>query len=438
MLVVSAVSGAHAQVQMSQPTPAPAAQAPQGDQPLVQAAPAYRGLFGAGSPARRGGHLLDLTASIYGEYGETRQGTTLDGSPLLDAGWFTAVRGGLAYEKAGQRTRFGLRGEGSFRYYQNSRESTLPRYRVEMGIDAPADRHRLSAVTFGATVDYEPYYVLPLFASSAPVTGGTAIVPTSRDDLLYRDTRTLFSETFSYERRLSTRSYVNLFEESRFTYAQSATADVRTVRAGGRYGYRFSPYTSLRLGYGYRTGRYGANTGQQLGEHDLDIGIDYRRPLTQSRRTTIGFVSGAALVDTQAARQWQVVGGANLRHEFLRGWFVQGDFVRNTQLIEGFVDPLFVNTATASLGGFAGRHVELLASSGYSRGVVALSSERYSALQGSGRIRIALARYLAIDTEGIVYKQDFDQQIALPSQFPPQVKRWSVRCNVALWLPLSR
>jgi hypothetical protein len=199
-----------------------------------------------------------------------------------------------------------------------------------------------------------------------------------------------------------------------------------------------SRYASINVGYGYEVGNYGLQTLQKIETQNVDLGIEYRRPLTRSRRTTFGFTTGAALLSAQPHRQWQALGTANLRHEFNRGWFIQGDFGRSVQLVEGFTAPFLVNTVTASVGGFMGRRVELVSSGGYSSGVVGFGSDRYHAVQGSARLRLALARYVAIDTEGLTNQYLFNNRIAVPTSLPPQLNRWAVRCSVALWLPLAR
>jgi hypothetical protein len=132
------------------------------------------------------------------------------------------------------------------------------------------------------------------------------------------------------------------------------------------------------------------------------------------------------------------VGNANLRHEMGAGWFVQADFVRDAQLVEGFGDPFFVNTVTGSVGGFLGHRVEVLASSGYSRGLVGFGSDRYTSRQSSARLRWALATYLALDAEGLLIDYGFDDVVPVPGAAPANLNRWAVRCNIALWLPLSR
>ncbi len=422
---------------LAEPAAADQTPAGQGSQTARQPARPYRGLFGAGTPAARGGHALDLTVSVYQEYGNNQNGEIPTGALVLNPGWFMGVEGGLFFQKVGQHTTVGLRGDGAFRYYQDIKQTTSPRYRAALGIDTTSGRRRQTTTHVGAAVEFEPYYVLSLFSAPASVEGA-AILPTSRDDLLYTQRRQIYSQSFSLEHQLTARSTFSLSENVRYTKADTPGLDVRAVRASARYGYRLSRYAALRLGYGYQVGGYGLQATQQLNAHDIDLSLDYRRPLTRSRRTTVGFGSGSSLVTAQPQRQWRIVGVANLRHELGAGWFIQGDFARNVQLVEGFTAPFFVNTVTGSLGGFMGRRVELLTSGAYSRGDVGFSRNRYNAIQGSARLRLALARFISVSTEGLVYSHHFDARIVTPEAFPPQLSRWTVRWNVALWLPLSR
>lgn len=415
------------------------AQQPASGQP-VQVAPGqpYRGLFGAGTPAAPGSHAFDLSLTVYEEYGNDREGAPAADQLVLTPGWFTGVRGGLSIEKAGRNARVGLRTEASARYYNDTGETTSPRYRAEVGLDTMGSGRRPTSVHLGGTFEYEPYYVLPLFSGAAPVTGGTAILPTSRDDLLFPTQRSVFAQSFSLERQMSARSTFSLFEDVRYTQSSADDSDVRVVRAGARLGRRFTRYAALRLGYAYQVGQFGAQTAQRLETHDIDVSIDYRRPLPRLRRTTFGFSTGSSLVTAQPNRRWDIVGNANLRHEFNEGWFLQADFVRNGRLVEGFSDPFFQNTVSASLGGFLGRRIEMLTSAGYSRGAIGFGTDRYRAVQGAARLRLALARYMALGVEGLLNQHRFDAGVALPSALPTRLDRWSVRGSLSLWLPLSR
>lgn len=413
-------------------------QAGPGAPPVTTTARPYRGLFGAGSPAAPRGHLLDLTAAIYQEYGNLEDPVALAESLVLSNGWFLGVRGGLSFEKAGEQTRFGLRGDGSFRYYRDVRQTTSPRLRFGAGLDSKFGRRRKDSLSATGTVAYEPYYALPIFTSEAPLTGGTAILPTNRDDLLFRRPRYIYEQTFGLEHQLSARTYLRIAEEARYTQADTPGLDINSIRASAGYGYRVSPAASLRVGYSYQTGHYGPGQTERIEVQGADFSFEYRKALTPSRQTTFGFSTGSSRVTPQPDQPWTVAVSADLRHELAKGWFVQGDFVRNVRLVEGFADPFFENTATASVGGFMGRRVELLTSGGYSRGVVGFESDTYTAVQGSMRLRVALARFLAVDTEGLINRHEFDNRLAIPTVVPPILNRWAVRCRVSLWLPLSR
>ena len=171
-VILAGLLGQTAQAQQPQGSQG---QSPQGQtrtivQPVTQTPQPFRGLFGAGSPAATRGHLLDLTASIYQEYGNSTDSEIPTASVVLGNGWFLGVRSGLSFEKAGQHTRFGLRGEGSFRYYRDTRQTTFPRFRIEVGVDGRTGQRRQNSVRVAGSVAYEPYYILPFFTSTLPVT----------------------------------------------------------------------------------------------------------------------------------------------------------------------------------------------------------------------------------------------------------------------------
>jgi hypothetical protein len=440
VLLAAAVAGSPAHTEAAvgsqDPPVQPAPTQPADPEPL--AAPPFRGLFGAGSPAAAGGHALDLTAFVYQEYGNTEDYLNPDLTDVLGTGWFMAARGALSYEHAGRYSRFGLRGEGAFRYYRETGQTTAPRFRFDMGVDSRFGRRRRDTVRVSGFVERQPYYVLPIFPSTVTVTGGTSILPPNRDDLLFRRDRYIYGQSLGLEHQFSARSYVTVDEVVRYTQADTPGLDVHSFIVGGRYGYRLSPNTSLRVGYAYQTGRYGAGTNERLESHDVDLGLYVQKPITHSRRTTLSLSAASSRVDAGGNQGWKVLGAAGLRHEFTKGWFVEGTFARDVQLVEGFAQPFFVNTVMANVGGFLSRRVELLASGGYSEGAIGFSDDRYDTLQGSARLRIALAKFLAIDAEGLTNQYTFTDRLVMPTGVPADLNRWAVRWSVSLWLPLSR
>jgi hypothetical protein len=67
-----------------------------------------------------------------------------------------------------------------------------------------------------------------------------------------------------------------------------------------------------------------------------------------------------------------------------------------------------------------------------------VGGDHYSSRQGSARIRLALAKYMAVDAEGLLVQYLFGDAVPIPGGVPADLDRWAVRCNIALWLPLSR
>jgi len=409
-----------------------------GAQSAPQAAKPYRGLFGGGSAPSPGRQQFDLTTNVYEEYGTTHDAAVAGSITSTTPAWFTAAQGRLAYQSTGQRNSVALRLDGNVRYYRDTHETTLPGARAEIAFNSGVGTRASSTVSFTASAEYQPYYVLPIFQASVAPAAETAILPTNRDDLLYRRTGYIYGQTFGFQRPLSQRTYFAVNQEARVTRTQSADLDVDNLRAGAFLGFRLSQHASLLTGYAYQFGQSGPQRSVQTIGQDVVLTVDYRRPLPRARRTTFGFSSGATRVTSGNTAQWFVLGTTNVRYELDKGWFLQVDFARRMQMVEGFTAPFFANTVAGSLGGFLGRRVEVLAAGAYSQGNVGFGSDSYRSTQGSGRMRLALARYVAIDVEGLLNKYTFDQQVPLPGLLPATLDRWAVRCNVALWLPMVR
>jgi hypothetical protein len=407
--------------------------------PLPESSRPYRGLFGAGSPAAPGRSAFDLTAAVYEEYGNLPEGDVPLALPALGAGWFTGARAAVSMEHAGRHTGFGLRGEASLRYYHDLGQTTPVRARVDAGFDAALGKRHDSRLRLSGAYQLEPYYLLPFFDAPAPVIGGTTILPIYRDDALYARRRHITSGAIGYEMAFTPRDSLVFDASLRDTRADGVALDVQDYHASGRFSRRVTRDLSLRAGYTFQRGRYGIAAQDLLTTQGLDLSVDYRRTLPFSRKTTVGFGSGSALVDGQEEdRRYFVTGYATLRHDMGRGWFIGADYSRAVQLVEGFAAPFLANTVTASLGGFASPRVELYTSGGYSAGDAGFGGGRYEVTQASARLRVALAKYAAVSTEGLLYAHRFPDGAAAPGVFPGRLDRWAVRAGLTLWLPLAR
>jgi hypothetical protein len=210
----------------------------------------------------------------------------------------------------------------------------------------------------------------------------------------------------------------------------------------------------LRFGYTYRDTQYTAI--DTLSEHDLDVGIDYSRPLSRTRRTTVGFSVGptsgnvpvpapvsAGVPSPGAAsrsRQYWVGADAFVIHQMGRSWNARGTLHRGLVYVEGLPSPVVTNAAAVVTEGFLNRRTDLVASAAYTEGVSAFdrSSGTFATYTGDVRLRFATSKLLATYVEYVYYFYNFDRNLALPPGLPPRFSRNGVRIGLTLWVPVRR
>jgi hypothetical protein len=101
----------------------------------------------------------------------------------------------------------------------------------------------------------------------------------------------------TFNRELSRRTA--FYAGYNFTQGDTAYGNGRFTSQGANAGVRWSLTRNLglRTGYGYQTATYGVDA-RTLGYHNIDVGVDYNKALSFSRRTTLSFGTGtSALTD---------------------------------------------------------------------------------------------------------------------------------------------
>jgi hypothetical protein len=210
--------------------------------------------------------------------------------------------------------------------------------------------------------------------------------------------------------------------------------------------------TSLRLGYGYRTFRPSGD-GEETNSHDVNVGLDYARTLTLSRRTTFGFGAGSSIVATQHAigegdgdgerggdTVYFVSGYASLNHELSRRWTAALSYTRGLDFNPGFADPLFTDAFSFGVYGAVGRRMDMSFNVAYAAGGVGVTpgSGGFDSYTGSVRSDFRLTRFAGLFAHYFYYNYAFDLAAALPPAFPRRFQRQGVRAGVRLSLPLLR
>ena len=222
--------------------------------------------------------------------------------------------------------------------------------------------------------------------------------------------------------------------------------DVQTI--GARLRHEISRSASLTFGYALQESTFQGSTTPLSRTQNLIIGVDYRKPLSRSRRTFLQFNTGSVITnqvepdqvatDQGDERHIRATGSAMLVHQMGRTWSTRAQYRRQVGYLEGFARPVFTDTATFAVGGLLTRRADLFVNVNYITGtsVARRDSPRFDSYSGSARVRRAFTRNLAAFFEYLFYHYDFDDEADRPLGLPQAFSRNGVRVGLSLWLPL--
>ena len=266
-----------------------------------------------------------------------------------------------------------------------------------------------------------------------------------------------YMTTAAMARRLDTRSAIDFNYRLRLVDFRTDDLGVNEQHVGAHYSRELSQRVGLRAGYRYQVGvsdftaRADTTPSEPVGLHNIDIGVNYSRPLSLSRRTTLSFSTGSALIqrarDNTGSSQldssmlFRVLGNVALQHEIGQSWTARAGYSRDIGFVEGFIDPMLSDSVTAGITGLLARDINLLASVTYSHAMPANASEsdrRHEALAGSVRLQKALTRSLALYGQYVYYQTNQGSGVQLPDGPLTEFDRHVVRGGLTVWMPLIR
>ena len=304
-----------------------------------------------------------------------------------------------------------------------------------------------TSVSLDQSVGYSTALFNGMFAGVAPVPGETAL-PAS-NNALTGNRSVAYATTAGFTHTISRRTAVLVHAGYRyddFIGEQIGYADVRSQDVGGQFTYAVSRDLKLRLGYTFRKGQY---IGSPITtEHNMDIGVDYTRPISKTRKTTIAlslgpsFANGSLPSDPtlEIKRQFRAIGEATLTHRIGRTWSLKGNYRRGLGYIEGFQTPLYTVAYSASAGGFLSRRTDLTLSAAYSTGESALvgATDQFTTYSGDLRFRRVLNATWATYAEYLFYYYQFGPGVVVPPGVPPGLTRNGVRVGLTMQMPVMR
>jgi hypothetical protein len=401
-----------------------------------------------GGAAKSTQQNLNVMLSVAEAYDEdvTEKSGGADLQIFQGRGSYTTLTPQMDFKAGRGRFRLGLTAGSSVRYYGDVHETIVVNHAIGTGFTIQLTPR--TALFLNEGVTYSPALFYGLFASTAePGAGDT--VPAAPNYVLNSKRSYVYDSKASLTHNISERAVFVInagFQYQDYTGHDVGYPDLRTHDVGGHYLYSINRDVKLRLGYTYKDGQY---LGAPLTtEHDFDIGVDYSRPLSRTRRTTITLSLGPTVANgalsvssVDVGRQYRLTANAALTHQIGRTWTAQGTYRRGMgYYVEGFAKPVFTEAYAASTSGFLNRRTDVSVTAAYSTGESALTGapDQFASYTADTRVRFGLGRMWATYVEYLYYYYKFNSGIPLPPGVPPHLTRNGVRAGLTLWVPMGR
>jgi hypothetical protein len=248
------------------------------------------------------------------------------------------------------------------------------------------------------------------------------------------------SASATWTQQFSARSSAVLgYSLQRTDFANASDPSLDATTGSVRFVYRLSKYAGVHAGYARRLGEYNLLTGAQSNNiEDIDVGVDYNRPLTMSRKTILTMSSGSSVYTSYGERRLAMTGGANLDRTFGRSGRLSLSYRRAAGFIQGFVQPVLSDTAAAQTSARLGTRIQLASSLSYVVGDtnVERADQGYRAWNGSGRFSVVLAPRTTLNLDYLYYQYRVGEEFQLLRTTPGRQARQLLRLSMSFGLPI--
>jgi hypothetical protein len=350
---------------------------------------------------------------------------------VIPEGWSAGADGALTAEYMRDRVQVVGLGRYSYQEYRQEPAFGVPAFDAAVRADLkPTTRLTLHG---GANFARSPFFQL-VYLSAAQA--GT-MAPIDRSAILMMRNETVGGSagiTSQYTRR-SSLEITGDFRETNFElrpqYSFSAV--------GGRAQWKrqMTRDLALRAGYGRQQLRQRAPEGDLLFTNELlDIGIDYSKSLSLTRRTSLSFGTQTSMVRDQGSRHYRLNGHVRLEKRFQRTWETWLAARRGTDFLPGFRAPVLTEHATAAIEGYLAKRLILHVEANGGRGEVGFNDPRqFISYTGYGKLTFALTRHLGVFGQYGYYHYQ-NPPDALTLFVIPRGARQAVSFGVQSWISI--
>ena len=414
------------------------------------------GLFGGGDAGRRVHHKLDFSLSLV-EANDSDTPAELPGIGPSDtglSGYSTMFMGNADYHWERPRVQVGATGASVTRRYNLQ---DLRSVSGSAGVGLSARLGGRTTLLANQSAAYSPSYLYGLFPSDAVRNPGDA-VPVAPDYAISNSESYFYGTTLTLTRGLTRRSRLSATGEFQYTdylHETGTRRDLNSEGVHGEFSSNLARHTAVRVGYRYRTGKFGyaadaiaTEPGVSATEHGVDVGVEYSRPLAATRRMVFSSSFGSSTVTTPmssgagtgANRLIRLSGDVAVAWQFTRSWQTRGTFRRGLEYVAQLSEPVYIDGFSAELGGLITPRIDVLASARYSSGASALNrgALTFDTRGADLRVQYAVTRSVAVYTQYLYYFYDFTGNARLPTGIPSGLERNGVRAGLTLWVPAVR
>ena len=304
---------------------------------------------------------------------------------------------------------------------------------------------RATTISAAETVNRSPYYNIGAFPGIGSYSGTDLTRPFVPSLATGGQTADTFG--FSFETRAA--HVIDQRNNIEAGYSARGSGVVGVSRfvlheVGGRYSHLINRTIGYHLGYRFGNAHFGGLSPAVL--HNFDVGLDIRKSLSLTRRTTFRFTTGTTLIKATplnrgetvgTTREFNILANAVLTHYIGQTWSAAATYDRGWQMLDAMVTPYFIDGVSAAIGGKVGRRSTLGFSSAWISGAPLgiNSASRDRALIETAWYQLSLGRRLTAYAQYTLYGQRFMLDAQSTIDLPQRFNRNTARVGLTLVLP---
>lgn len=355
---------------------------------------------------------------------------------------FSLFAGGISYVDYTDRHDFSAGLQSIARHYSDF--ATVSSHQASAALTVRLGR-RTEVSGFGNAA-YQPWGAVIYSPALTDPAFGQVVAPTRQIPVLNGSYRT-YATGGAVSQRVTRRSTVTATYTYDVANFSGLSGDYQHQEASLRYAHGITRNLGWHAGYSYGEARFSGQPTTYRGR-GFDLGLDYNRSLSLTRRTQFAFSTGFAAVDSSVAlpvgfegTQYRAIGAAWLNREIGRTWNAFASYNRNVAFFESLRGPYLYDGAAIGISGLISRRVALRSSVGATYGDVGLTtgsheSNRFVTGIADTSLTFALSRYAAIAAQYAFFVYSLDDPNAFWTSYAPDMTRHVVLVSLRAWAPI--